>query len=538
VQYLDRRGQTSTFQYDTLNRLTKEAYSDATVTRSYDANSRLINVNDSAGGVFGFGYDADGHLLTQEEPTGTVQYTRDALGRVATRQVAGQPAVQYAYDAVGNMLSAAMPAVGVAYTYDPRNLPQALTRTNGVVTNYTFDALGQVLSIIHSLGATALNTQTYTYDAVGNRSVISNDISQPLITQSASATVDNANELLTDGGTTYTSDANGNRLTETSATGALTYNWDGRNRLSSITDGSDNKITLRYDPGRSLLGISHNNGTATTAQGFVVDSLTNVVSLTSLSGAASSVLTGRTVDSYFASVDTGGNAQLGMEDALESTRFIGDSAGALESKFQYEPFGQTSGTVSSTYPFTFTGRIPVTGNIYNFRSRYYDSGAARFIAEDPVGISSGVNPYTYADNNPISNTDPLGLAPLSGQARKYFYKTIYTFLTRSKVGKQIVKDIEEDLGEAYGKSLLSCKGKAWEESFIGEIAETLVDVYATAQAAVLVGASAPTGPIGWFVSGVNYGFTLGQAFNDVYKIETQILNGPTGEPGSCGCNNQ
>ena len=435
-QYTDRRGQVSTYQYDLDNRLANETYTDATVTRSYDANGRLLAVNDSQGGEFGFAYDATGSLLSQEEPTGAVQYTRDQLERVATRQVAGQTAVNYAFDSVGNMLSAASPAAGVTYQYDPRSLPHSLTRTNGVVTNYSYDQLGQVLSIIHAKGAAALNTQIYVYDAVGNRTAVSNDISQALITQSASATVDNANELLTNGGTTYKYDANGNRQTETNSTGTLTYVWDGRNRLSAVKDASGNTTSLQYDFTRNLLKLSQSSGASTTQQTFVVDSLTNVVS-TNVSGSPVSVLTGRGVDSHFASVDSQGNMFFGITDALRSNIGVTTSTGLLSSSLEYEPYGETSGSIPSEYPFGFTGRVPVAGNLYYYRNRYYDAQAGRFLSEDPLGpVSSDANLYSYADNDPIDNTDSLGLASFCDLVGKYGGGFIGGYIG-SFLGKQV-----------------------------------------------------------------------------------------------------
>jgi RHS repeat-associated protein len=409
IQFTDRRGLVSKFKYDVLNRLVQETYTDATVTRAYDVSGRLLAVNDSTGGAFGFAYDAAGRLISQQEPTGVVQYTPDALGRMSVRQVAGQAAVQYEYDAAGNMISAASPAAGVTYTYYATNLPETLTRTNGVVTSYTFDKLGEALSIVHAKGATALSTLSYTYDSIGNRTAISNNLSQALITLAGKATVDNGNQLLTNSGTTYTYDANGNRLTETSSTGTLTYAWDGRNRLSSITDSKGNKTSMQYDSGRNLMVLSKTVGAATTQQSFVVDALTNVVSLTDASGEPVPVLTGNSIDSHYASVDPVAGALFGVGDALGSNAGTTNSAGVLGSTLKYEPYGQTTGTDAATFPFAFTGRVPILGNVNYFRNRFYDAVPGRFIAEDPIGFKGrDVNLYRYAQANPADYTDPHG----------------------------------------------------------------------------------------------------------------------------------
>jgi hypothetical protein len=43
-------------------------------------------------------------------------------------------------------------------------------------------------------------------------------------------------------------------------------------------------------------------------------------------------------------------------------------------------------------------------------SAYYDPGVQRWINRDPAGKEEGVNLYAFAENNPLSHHDPLGLA--------------------------------------------------------------------------------------------------------------------------------
>jgi RHS repeat-associated protein len=408
TQFTDRRGQVSSFQYDVLNRLVMETYQDSTVSMSYDAAGRLLAVNDSLSGTFGFSYDAAGRPLSQSEPNGTVQYTRDALGRTAALQVAGLSKVAYSYDPVGNLITASNPAAGISYSYDQRNLPTTLTRTNGVSSTFAFDPLGELLSIVHANGPTILNTQKYAYAADGTRTTVSNDIAQALATQSSSGTVNSGSELLTNGSSTYTYDANGNRLTETNGSTVLNYTWDSRNRLTSIADNSGNTTVLHYDFGRNLIEIDKSTPESKTAQKFVFDSLTNVVSFTDASGLPVSVLTGQSLDSHYASVNSSGNVLFGIGDALNGNVAVTNAAGAVSSDLYYEPYGLTTGVPAADFPFGFGGRLAVSGNIYYNRDRYFDSSVGRFLSEDSMGILGGQNPYEYAGDSPVNNNDPTG----------------------------------------------------------------------------------------------------------------------------------
>ena len=72
-------------------------------------------------------------------------------------------------------------------------------------------------------------------------------------------------------------------------------------------------------------------------------------------------------------------------------------------------------------PSTPTGRGDWLGGLLNEqmdasglmyrRNRYYDPQTGRFTQEDPIGIAGGLNVYGYGAGDPVSYSDPYGLAP-------------------------------------------------------------------------------------------------------------------------------
>jgi len=51
---------------------------------------------------------------------------------------------------------------------------------------------------------------------------------------------------------------------------------------------------------------------------------------------------------------------------------------------------------------------PETGLYYNYH-RDYDPDTGRYLQPDPIGLAGGLNPYVYANANPLRFVDPLGL---------------------------------------------------------------------------------------------------------------------------------
>ena len=82
------------------------------------------------------------------------------------------------------------------------------------------------------------------------------------------------------------------------------------------------------------------------------------------------------------------------------------------SVYSYDAFGnEKTENTSDSNPFRYCGEYAdsESGLVY-LRARYYDSVIGAFISEDP--IKSGTNWYVYANNNPVSYIDPLGLYTL------------------------------------------------------------------------------------------------------------------------------
>jgi RHS repeat-associated protein len=175
----DPLGQTTTFAYDALNRLTGIDYADAATP-------------DVA-----YAYDANGNRTSMTDGTGTTTYLVDEAGRIESVTTAGPTTVGYRYDLDGNRTELIYPDAtavtyswnkggqlaslldwasrSASYTYAPDGLVGTATNPDGSVATYTYDNARRLVDILHTGPSGAvLDRFAYTLDAAGNITDVAN----------------------------------------------------------------------------------------------------------------------------------------------------------------------------------------------------------------------------------------------------------------------------------------------------------------------------------------------------------------------------
>ncbi|UEP39789.1 DUF6531 domain-containing protein (plasmid) [Burkholderia ambifaria] len=409
TKFTDRNGKIATFSYDGLNRSVSAAYGqtssggsltapDATVATTYDAGDRATQIADTQGGTITRTYDGLDRLTAETTSQGSVAYTYDAADRRATFQVSGQNAVTYGYDNANRLTGITQGSAQVGFTYDAAGRRSTLTLPNGIVATYSYDVANQLTGISYANGSTTVGSLTYAYDNAGRRTQIGGTLaSMNLPAALASATYDADNRLTNWSGTTLTYDANGSLTGD----GSLTYGWDSRSRLASLSGAAT--ASFAYDATGRRIGKTVNS----TATNFLYDGPNAVQELASATPTAN-LLTGPRIDEIYSRSD-GLGARSFITDALGSTVALTDTGGAVKTSYVYEPYGKSSaaGEISSNSA-QYTGRENDGTGLFYYRMRYYQPVLGRFVSEDPIGLNGGANLYAYVGGNPSSYIDPYG----------------------------------------------------------------------------------------------------------------------------------
>lgn len=130
----------------------------------------------------------------------------------------------------------------VSLTYDNADRRTSLTLPNSILIEYSYNDDSELTGLAYKLGGTAIGGWAYAYDASGLRTALEGTYARSgLPLALASATYDDANQIATWAGGTFSYDANGN-LT---ADGIRTYSWNEGNQLTGMSGGVS--ATFAYD---------------------------------------------------------------------------------------------------------------------------------------------------------------------------------------------------------------------------------------------------------------------------------------------------
>ncbi|HYT20255.1 MAG TPA: RHS repeat-associated core domain-containing protein [Candidatus Polarisedimenticolia bacterium] len=205
-------------------------------------------------------------------------------------------------------------------------------------------------------------------------------------------------------------DSNGNTLTSATGSNTTSYAWDFENRLSSVTlPGSGGTVTFKYDPFDRRIYKSSSSGTSI----FAYDG-NNLIEETNSSGAAVARYSQtQNIDEPLAMLRSGATSYY-HADGLSSVTSLSNAAGSIANTYTYDSFGKlTNSSGSLVNPFRYTARESDTETgLYYYRARYYDIQTGRFVSEDHLRFTAGINFYAYVRGRPVNLTDPYGLKTL------------------------------------------------------------------------------------------------------------------------------
>jgi RHS repeat-associated protein len=114
-------------------------------------------------------------------------------------------------------------------------------------------------------------------------------------------------------------------------------------------------------------------------------------------------------------------------DAQGNVVDVTDRSGSVVASSSYDAFGALTSSSESfptgwSNPFRYDGaqgvRYDAETGLYWMSVRAYDPTLGRFLSHDPLGrlaaLGLDTQPYVYAGNNPVNDTDPSGMLFISG----------------------------------------------------------------------------------------------------------------------------
>ncbi len=239
---------------------------------------------------------------------------------------------------------------------------------------------------------------SYSWDLTGNPS-------------GAGLTVSAGNRLTYHFGDTLKYDLDGN-LTQQGA--FVHYNWNSLSQLTSLTNPST--ASFGYDAWGRHVRVT----VGTSSTGFLYDGVQALVEVDTAGNPMAEY-------SFYPDLDHPHSVRLGgasgtkyavATDGLGNVTGLISDADSVPNWYRYDPFGSIidyQALAGATTRLGFQAMpFDVVSGLSYARARYYDPVLGRFISEDPLGLAGGINPYVFAGNDPVNESDPLGLATCVG----------------------------------------------------------------------------------------------------------------------------
>lgn len=283
----DANGNVTHYEYDDQGHLVKtiDALANAT-TYTYSTTGcsscgggtdKLMSLTDAKGQTTSYQYDLLGRLTQETDPLGKVTtYAYDVVGSLITKTDANNAAITYTYDALKRLTKKSYPdSTSVNYTYDA--VGRVLTSGNASVAyTYAYDAAGRVTSVTDSRGYTIANA----YGSLGNRTrmTVQPGTADERVTTYYYDTDNRLTGITSNAGTfTYGYDSLGRRRSLAYPNGITTgYNYDDGGRLTALNHGTVASFTYTLDK------VGNRTGKTTTeAEQYLYDSIYRLLTVTS-----------------------------------------------------------------------------------------------------------------------------------------------------------------------------------------------------------------------------------------------------------------
>ncbi|MCI3269685.1 polymorphic toxin-type HINT domain-containing protein [Streptomyces cylindrosporus] len=426
-----------TYGYDELQRPTTLTGTTSYVTNTaYSKTSRLQQLEL---------YTGSGKKVWQtfDYETGTDRLTRSTVDVYGATAPAKQST--YSYDQAGNVLSIADSANSASpdvqcFAYDSRQrLSEAWTPASTAADAAGSGTVGSTAPVDGSgpaackaapgtgaLGGPAPYWKSYVTDAIGNRKSETNhdlglnaakDITRSYEYGGAGALGDGPHQLTKvvektptgDKQYAYEYDDAGSTTKRTIGGDAQSLEWDDAGRLTKVKEASGSETTYLYDATGNRIQRKDTSGTTVYLPGMELKLSADGTkkSATRYYSYAGETVAVRTDDGKlsFLAADHHGTGEIAVEAAT----------GAVSQR-RFDPYGVERGKATGAWPGEkgyVGGTVDASTGLTHLGAREYDAMIGKFVSVDPVidyTQPQQINGYTYANNSPVTLSDPSGLA--------------------------------------------------------------------------------------------------------------------------------